>query len=217
MTDRPILNRLNRLLVGGVALATVASFFVVPLDGTLPIHWGPNGQVDGFAPAPVALLLPAVMVTATLSLFFILKRKGLGKDFEAGRHVIDPSISFIAVLGLLTLAATVAIGLGHAVNMPRLLTAAVGAMLLVLGNYLPKSQPNWIAGVRLPWTLRDPDNWRQTNLWTGRLMMAGGFVALVAALLNPPVQVMIAVLLAAALVPAVAGLIISYSLARQKA
>lgn len=217
MTDRPILNRLNRLLVGGVALATIASFFVVPLDMTLPIHWGPDGQADGFAPAPLALLLPIAMVIITLAIFFVIKPAGMRKDFEAGRHVIDPSISFIAVLGLLILGATVAVGLGQAVDMPRLLTAAVGAMLLVLGNYMPKTQPNWVAGVRLPWTLRDPDNWRQTNLWTGRLMMAGGLVALVAAILNPPVPVMIAALLSAAFIPALAGLAISYTMARQKA
>ncbi len=217
MTDRPILNTLNRVLVAGVALVTIAGFFIVPLDGTLPIHWGPDGQADGFAPAPVALLIPAVMTAVVVGLLFVMRPAGLRRDFEAGRHVINATISFIAVLAILILGATIAIGLGHMVDMPRMLALAIGAMLLVVGNYLPKTQPNWVAGIRLPWTLRDADNWRITHRWTGRLMMLGGVVAIVAALINlPPMALFIAVI-AAAILPALASMAISYAIARKKA
>lgn len=217
MTDRPILSLLNRLLILALALVTSAGFFLVPLETSLPIHWNINGQPDGFAPAAVALLLPAIMGAFVLGLFYVIRPAGLRQDFEAGRHLIAASISLILALAIVISGATVAFGVGLTVDMPRLIGFIIGAMLLVLGNYLPKTQPNWIAGVRLPWTLRDPANWRITNRWTGRLMMLGGAVALVAAAINPAPATLLVTVLASVFVPTLAGILISYRIARRQA
>lgn len=215
MTDRPILNTLNRVLILAVLAATATGFFLVPLDGMLPVHWDINGQPDNFAPAPIALLIPAIMAIVVVGLLFVLRPAGLRKDFEAGRYVIDVSVSFILALAVVLTLTTIAIGMGVAVDIPRLIAFTMGAMLLVIGNYLPKTQPNWIAGFRLPWTLRDPANWRVTHRWGGRLMMLGGAVAILAAILNPPSAVLFLVIIAAALLPALAGVAISYAMARR--
>lgn len=216
MTDRPILGLFNRLLAAALLIATIAAFIVVPLHLDLPIHWGPDGQADRFAPAPVALLLPLAMAALVVGLLFVLRPAGLQKDFEAGRHLIAAVVSFILILALVILTATVALGLGQAVDMPRLVALLVGGMLLVVGNYLPKTQPNWIAGIRLPWTLRDPANWRVTHRWTGRLMMLGGGVTVMAAILVPAPGVLITAVVAAAVIPALVGVLISYRLARSQ-
>lgn len=217
MINRPILNTLNRVLVGGVVLVTIAGFLLVPLDGNLPVHWGPDGQVDTYAPAHVALIVPAIVTFMVVAILFVLRPAGMRQDMEAGRPLINASISFIAALSIMIAGATIAAGLGHAVDLPRLIVGMIGAMLLVIGNYLPKTQPNWIAGVRLPWTLRDPDNWRTTHRWAGWLTMLGGLVAIVAAIVNPPTETLFLVLMIAALLPAVISIVISYFIARQKA
>jgi uncharacterized membrane protein len=215
MTNRPILNPLNRILIGLLALVTAAGFFIVPLDASLPIHWNLQGVADNFAPTPIALLIPAIMAAVALTLFFIVRRTGLRKDMEAGRHVIQVANSFILGLAILLTCATIAVGVGYDVDMPRAVVFAMAALLLILGNSLPKSQPNRIAGIRLPWTLRDPANWTIVHRWTGRLMMLGGAVALLAALLNPPSVVLLVVVLLAAFLPIIAGVAISYVLARR--
>lgn len=211
---RPVLSRLNLALLALLGLATLLAFAIVPVDGSLPIHWNVAGEADGFAPAPVALLLPAVMAAAVVGLLVFL-RPHAKRDFEAGHHVIEASVSAILGLALLLLAATVTIGLGYAVDMPRLIVGALGVIFLVLGNYLPKTQPNAVAGIRLPWTLGDAGNWRVTHRWTGRLMMLGGGVALLASIGNAPPGVLFAVVIAAALLPALAGVAISYRLSRR--
>jgi uncharacterized membrane protein len=211
---KPALTLLNLVLLGLLALGTVLAFLVVPTGGSLPVHWNIHGEADGFAPARVALLLPGAMGAVIVGLL-VFVRPFARKDFEAGRHVIEATVNAILGLALLLLAATMAIGLGQPVDMPRLIAAALGIMLIVLGNYLPKTQPNAVAGVRLPWTLRDSANWRATHLWTGRLLMLGGLVSLVAAILNPPSVVLFAVMLSAAAVPALAGILISYRLSRR--
>ncbi len=215
MIDRPILNPLNRILIGLLALVTAVGFFIVPLDAALPIHWNLQGVADSFAPTPIALLIPAIMAAVALTLFFIARRTGLSRDMEAGRHVIQVANSFILGLAVLLTCATIAIGVGYDVDMPRAVVFAMAALLLILGNSLPKSQPNRIVGIRLPWTLRDPANWTIVHRWSGRLMMLGGAAALLAALLNPPSVVMLVVVLLAAFLPIIAGVAISYVLARR--
>ena len=106
--------------------------------------------------------------------------------------------------------------MGVAVEMVRVLAIGVGLLLVVLGNAMPKSQPNSFAGIRTRATLADPANWHETHRLTGLLTMIGGAILVVAALLLP-VPVLIWVILACAIVPIVVGLIYSHRLARRQA
>lgn len=214
MTDRPLLNRFNQVLIAALALLTIAGFLLVPLDNMLPIHWDINGVPDNFAPAPVALLLPVAMAGFAVGLILVLRRSGLRADIEAGRHLVEASNSFVLLLAILVSGITILIGMGHEVGVPRLLTFALGVMLLGLGNYLPKTQANRVAGVRVPWTLRDPANWTMTHRWAGWLTMLGGAAAILGAAFITTPAILLVVVLAAALLPAIASIAISYVLSR---
>jgi uncharacterized membrane protein len=37
-------------------------------------------------------------------------------------------------------------------------------------------KPNYVAGFRLPWTLKNEDNWRRTHHIAGRLWFGGGLL-----------------------------------------
>jgi uncharacterized membrane protein len=52
----------------------------------------------------------------------------------------------------------------------------LGLLLAVLGNYMNNLKPNFFAGIRLPWTLKDENNWRQTHHLAGKLWFLGGIV-----------------------------------------
>jgi uncharacterized membrane protein len=59
-----------------------------------------------------------------------------------------------------------------------------GLLIAVLGNYMNNIKPNFFAGIRLPWTLNDEDNWRQTHHLAAKLWFWGGiFLALIALIL----------------------------------
>ena len=51
-----------------------------------------------------------------------------------------------------------------------------GLLVAVLGNYLYNIKPNFFAGIRLPWTLNDIDNWRQTHHLAGKLWFVAGII-----------------------------------------
>lgn len=106
------------------------------------------------------------------------------------------------------------IGLGYPDQMVRIITFAIAILLILMGNVLPKTQVNTLAGLRLPWIMKDHALWRATQRLTGILFVAGGVMLLLCALVRQPMWLFIA-LLAAVLVPVVAGGLYSYRLARR--
>jgi uncharacterized membrane protein len=60
-----------------------------------------------------------------------------------------------------------------------------GLFIAVLGNYLPNIKPNFFAGLRLPWTLSNEDNWRKTHHLAGKLWFWSGIALALFSLLVP--------------------------------
>ncbi|HKZ67411.1 MAG TPA: SdpI family protein [Chitinophagaceae bacterium] len=46
-------------------------------------------------------------------------------------------------------------------------------------------KPNYFAGIRVPWTLNNEENWRKTHLLAGKLWFVGGLVIALVCLLLP--------------------------------
>src|SRR5690606_29877696 len=61
--------------------------------------------------------------------------------------------------------------------------AAAGILYVITGNYMHTLKPNYFIGVRVPWTLDDPENWRRTHLLAGKWWFAGGLVLAISCLL----------------------------------
>ena len=57
-------------------------------------------------------------------------------------------------------------------------------LFLVIGNYLPKVRPNYLMGIRTPWTLASDLSWGRTHRLGGRLFVLEGLVLPVLGLLD---------------------------------
>lgn len=62
--------------------------------------------------------------------------------------------------------------------------AAVGLVVIIIGNYLPKCRQNYSLGIKLPWTLNNSDNWNSTHRFAGWVWIACGFVLVINAFFN---------------------------------
>ena len=58
-------------------------------------------------------------------------------------------------------------------------SVALGALFVVLGNYMPKMRRNFFVGIRTPWTLADEDVWFRTHRLGGVLFVIGGVLLMV--------------------------------------
>jgi uncharacterized membrane protein len=209
----PFFTPIRVALVVALVAAFGAGLLLVPAGTMLPVHWGLSGEADGFLPREGALLVPLLMVAVVWVIFLAVGRFARPSDLAAGRHSYGVVVTAITGLALVMEVATVLIGIGVPVNMVQVLGFALGALLVVLGNVLPKSQPNSFAGIRLPTTLNDPANWQATHRLTGLLCIVSGLVLIVAAALLPAPS-LIWWLLGCVFVPILIG--VMYSLVHAK-
>lgn len=213
MIRRDLLTPLNLVLIVLLAAATIAGFALIPADAILPIHWGFTGEADGFLPRNGALLLLPAIALAVVVLLVVLMRVVARERVEAARHAMMTVIPSLLGLFLAVQIAVVMIGTGIAVDMVRVVVLGLGVLYAVLGNVMPKTQPNAFAGIRLPWTMRDPVNWQATNRFGGLLMMLGGLAMVAAALLTGHAPTLLIATLAAVFLPIAVVTIYSYRLA----
>lgn len=211
----PLFTPIRIALLVALVAVFIAGFVLVPSGTMLPVHWGISGEADGFLPREWALLIPLVMVAFIWTLLFIIGRVARPSDAAAGRHAIAVVITALTGLALVLEAATVLIGIGVAVDMVQVIGLALGVLLVVLGNAMPKSQRNSFAGIRLPTTLNDPANWQATHRLTGLLCIVAGLVLIVAALLLPAPS-LIWWLLGCVFTPILIGVVYSLAYARKQ-
>lgn len=55
----------------------------------------------------------------------------------------------------------------------------LGILFLILGNFMPKTRKNAIAGVRVSWSVYNDTTWRKSNRFGGAALMAAGAAVIV--------------------------------------
>jgi len=183
------------LIVSAAAVAVMAAtcmwmFENVPAEaGSLPIHWGFDGQPDRFASRETALatytILPATGVGLAL-LFAILPSI---EPFRA--NLLRGQRAYLTGwIGVELLLALVCMGIamltvrgeaGDGNEFVRWIVAGVGVLFVFLGDALPKTRPNFFVGVRTPWTLTSDLSWQKTHRLAGWVFVLIGLWAIVAA------------------------------------
>lgn len=214
MNIREIFTPLNIVLILLLVATTIAGFILIPAGTLLPVHWGISGEPDNFLPREWALLLLPAIALGTMAILVFAAQSG-ARERAGAKHAIGALIPAFLGLFLAITIATVMIGTGMEVDMVRIVVIGVGVLFAVLGNVLPKTQPNAVAGIRLPWTLNDPRNWQATHRLGGVLTLVGGVVIVVAALLTAHPVTLLIVLGLGVLLPLVATILYSYRLSHR--
>ncbi len=159
---------------------TLSLVFYPTLPDSIPTHWNFSGQVDGWSPKlPGAFLMPLVMV-GIVALFAVLPRispKGYPVEAQSRwyRAIELATVAFLLTLHLVTLLSA----RGTHIDMLVLVPMLVGALFVVLGNYMGKMRRNFFIGIRTPWTLADEDVWYRTHRLGGRVFVAAGLALMI--------------------------------------
>jgi uncharacterized membrane protein len=126
--------------------------------------------------------------------------------------IVNVTIVFLTAVHIVVIGTA----LGWPVDVPKVIGVGMGLLFMALGNEMGRLRPNWFAGIRTPWTLSDPENWRRTHRFGGKVFFVAGLLIAVANLLLP-VTASAFVILAGALGAAVLSVGYSYLLWRQQA
>ena len=147
----------------------------------VPVHWNINGEVDGFATKTQAVfIMPLVLVA--VHWICVLGTNLDPKKQNISDKVFTLVLWIIPVLSLLCNSFVYATALGHNVNVEVIMPLFMGALFVIIGNYLPKCKQSYTMGIKLPWTLDDEENWNKTHRLAGFLWVVGGVVIMASAI-----------------------------------
>jgi uncharacterized membrane protein len=194
------LNWISLLLI--VASFGLALFWYPDLPDPMPTHWDINGAVDDWTPLPWgALVIPltSISVWGLMALLPFISPKGFRLD--DARPVYDVVwfgvMVFLLVLQWILLRQAMNQGPGLEQQIPLL----VGALLMLIGNYLPKFPRNFFVGIRTPWTLASREVWNRTHRLGGIVFMMGGAITMLTSFSSESIQLLIVVAIVVGLVP----------------
>lgn len=183
------------------------------LPEQVAIHWGASGEPDrwcakAFAVYAVPLIMLALHWACLFATRFDKKNRNQNPKMMNITYWLVPAVSWVAN-GM-----TYADALGKDIDVIRLLPIIMGALFLLIGNYLPKCTPNRTVGIRIKWTLADEENWNATHRFGGKVWFIGAIVILASSLL--PAKISVCVMIAAMLAMALAPIIYSYRFYKKK-
>jgi len=159
----------------------------IAADARVPIHWGIDGQVDGWADKSLALFcIPGISIfvdfVSRIALSTIDDAKAEHKSKTLAVACISATMIFLGMVhGLIVFTA-----LGHNLPVGQVIPAAIGVLFLILGLVmaLGKSERNPFFGVRTPWSMQSDEVWNKTNRWSGWMMVGMGAATLATAIIN---------------------------------
>jgi uncharacterized membrane protein len=172
-------------------LAIMAGMFAVAawawphVPDRLPVHWNLQGEVDRYGGKFEGLfLLPLVTLGLYILLMLLplidpgrLNYQNFRKAYNAIRIVL---VLFMALIFSMSILAA----FGYEGNTTTVVLAAMGAMFIVLGNFMGKIRPNWFVGVRTPWTLSSKLSWDKTHRLAGWLFVLMGALFMLLAMVQ---------------------------------
>lgn len=153
------------------------------LPDQVPVHWNAQGEADGYGTKFQAVfLMPLFLVV----IHWICV---LGTSLDPKKQNINDKIFtlvlwIIPVISLLCNSMVFATALGHKVSVEIIMPLFMGAVFVIIGNYLPKCKQSYTVGIKIPWTLNDEDNWNKTHRMAGFLWVIGGVIIMATAFLG---------------------------------
>ena len=150
------------------------------LPNQIPIHFNFAGQANSFSSKLLAVIgLPIFLLLVHLFVIFVTSRDPKNQTMNEKMGKVIYWLTPIVSLSLSYLIYSKA--LGSTTNPSIFVSALLGLIFVMMGNYMPKLKVNHTVGIRLPWTLQSEDNWHKTHRLAGKLWVLGGLILLIEA------------------------------------
>lgn len=176
--------KLNIILPCIVLLSPIIFGMIVwnKLPESMPIHWGVNGEADRWSSKPFAVFVLPLLILAIHGICIFASRKDF-RDKKQSPKVMGLVLWICPLLSVMANSLTYAISLGKEINVLFVVSLTMGALFVLIGNYLPKCQQNRTVGIRIIWTLKNEANWNATHRFAGKVWVIGGLLLMASSLL----------------------------------
>jgi len=155
------------------------------LPDEIAIHFDNAGRPDNYASKALAVFgLPVLLAAINAYVHFRLGTDP--KRENASSALRQASRWALPLIALVLMPVTLFMAMGASIPVIMVAKAIAGLMVVICGNYLPKSKRNYTIGIKLPWTLDSEDNWRKTHRFAGFVWVAGGLILIANAFFAAP-------------------------------
>ncbi|MDO4568656.1 MAG: SdpI family protein [Clostridia bacterium] len=174
-----------------LCIVTTAVLLVFTPD-TIPAHYNFAGEVDRFGSKYENLIFPAI--TILVGAFFLLlakqqRRKGEAVNEKILLYAGTATSLFLTALGLFFMVKAITYDPSAAasagIDIIKFVSIAIGMLLVVLGNIMPKMRRNSLFGLRTKWSMANDDVWQRSQRFGGIASVLCGLVMIVAAIFVP--------------------------------
>ena len=150
------------------------------LPEKMPIHWGLDGEPNGYATRLAGILiLPLIMVGVNVIVQFSLESAS-----KTNLKLEKLMLWVLPILSVTFQSLTLSQALGYHLDIALITMVTVGIIFILLGNYIPKTSQNRVAGFRFPMTLSNPDNWQKTNRLGGMMLVISGIIMILGGVIS---------------------------------
>jgi len=193
-------------------VSSVTALFFMP--DTVPLHWGANGNADRFGSKYSSLITALIALIICIGILLSAK---YGTKSEQNKKS-NEKITYIAGECVLTVLFAMNIYISFAMinnvqniytlkfDIGKLTLLLFGALMVIMGNFMPKAKRNSYIGFRTPTTMSNDEIWKKSQRFAGICFVTGGFVNIICAIFFTGVPC-IFILMAVIFIIVIAGLI----------
>lgn len=201
------MNRVDKSMKITVILTTIICllpilmgvFYYKELPKQIAVHFNNAGKADNYMDKNLVIFgLPTLL--AALNLFTQFRLVTDPRKVNYSKVLLYLFRWLIPVISVGCMMYTIFFALGKDLDMGNIATIVLGALIIIIGNYLPKCHFNYTMGIKLPWTLNSEDNWNKTHRLAGFIYVVGGVFILLSAFW-PTVYITLGVIATIVIVP----------------
>lgn len=188
----------HRVMIVTTMLCVLPLIYVAAVYQKLPeqlaVHWDMEGQADGYASrfwggVGLPLLMAVINFVVHIALDHDPKRA------NASSVLLGIGKWCIPVLSNLVMAATLLWNLSYEIPMDKIVLLLVGLLLVIIGNYMPKTRQSYTVGIKLPWTLNSEENWKRTHHMAGYIWIFGGILLMLGCVIPMGLKILLPAIL----------------------
>ncbi len=155
------------------------------LPELVPTHFNFQGVADDWSGKPFAVFaLPGFFFVCQLICVFAILHDP--KNESVGGKIVSILLWFLPMTSLVTSICIYMYALNMQINISFIYITLIGIIQIVLGNLMPKLRHNYTVGIKISWTLADPENWYHTHRVAGWSCVISGVLILATSLLMSP-------------------------------
>jgi len=178
----------------GIALVTaiIAGWFLVTTTGDIPHNWNIHGEVTSYGSPWYIITFPITSILVTLLLYFLPRIDPKGENIRKSGPILQIVMLLLAILMFgIQMIIIAAVNGADILQMNTFISLLLGLLFILIGYYMPRIKPNYMVGIRTPWTLHNEDVWKKTHEKSGRWFILSGILYLGGMFLKAPYSILI--------------------------